>query len=1170
MTVTPTADATFDHLGELPRGKLAIQASAGTGKTFALAALATRYIAEGDVPASELLMVTFTRAATNELRAKVRDRLVEAADHLAHRWPEPGDDPLLDQLASHDREGRLRRLRRAITEFDSATITTIHGFATQMRSALGAAAGADPILRLTDDSTELIAEACADTLTCAAVEGYPIGALPTPYALRQATRVAAEQPDLDLVPKTGQSGATEAQQILVELVDRSVRAVAERRRELGTLSFDDVLSQLRDALYSPGGVGAVEALRGRFRVALIDEFQDTDRVQWDIFSKLFDHPGSDTVLVLVGDPKQSIYSFRGADVHTYLKAVGDDHTARRSLVTNWRSDGAMVDGLAALLEGATFGDADIPFVPVTATRAHRDRRLLDAEGSALPALSLRLAIGDEILRHKKNHDLVITASAQEAIDADLVGCIRDLLEHACIPTAGVGDPTRSVRPPDVAVLVDTHAAAARVQAALLDQGVPAVVARGGSVLESSAADQLRWLLEAMGRPSDPRRVRMFALSWFVGWGVEEVASASDAVLVDLQEQLRQWSEMLATHTVADVLTRVWSESGVVPRVLRGPGGDRNVTDLDHVGELLHGATPTGRSGVAGMLSVLDAEPDDDADSEVGSDVAARRIETEAEAVQVMTVWTAKGLEFPIVCLPTSWHPPRNYEPVLYMDPTTGRRTFDLTGGKDWPDASAGESRTSMALAESTGERLRLLYVALTRAAHQTIVWWANADRSNMTALARVLFARNDSGIDPDLFGANQVPIPDDREMVASLRAVVDVAKGAIAVEPVGPQPEQLHRWVDSTQRGDPPPLTVARFDTVPDRSKKRWSFSAIVHEATAATVDPYDPSMSDRGATDEQDDDEPALGDGTDPPAGEATDRDGDGSPVAVATPLCALPAGATFGTLVHSVLESVDFGDGHLDEALGTAIDRELAWRAVDLTPPPWSGRVGEDGRRLLIDGLTDAIGTPLGPLCDDLRLADIAASDRLNEVSFDLRLADSGLPGEVSDIGRLVLDHLSTDHPLEAWAARLAGGDIDLSLAGHLTGSIDLVMRVGAEPGNQRFVVADYKTNALHRQGAPARSTDYHPSRLAAAMAEHDYPLQALLYSVALHRYLRWRLPGYWPASHLGGAVYLFLRGMVGVEADPATDDRNGVFAWAVPPALVVELSDLLDGRMAARPAV
>ena len=734
-------DRPFRADDPLPRGGLAIEASAGTGKTTALADLATRFLAESGVATSELLIVTFTRAATNELRARVRDRLIEVADRLDEGGraggttgqPEvdPLDDPVVRRLAARDRTVHIRRLRTAAFEFDAATITTIHGFAVQVRRALGESVGIDPEVRLVDEGDTIVLQTCADVLATASVSGCPATDLPTLSELSTATMRAAARPDMVLEPHTAGQRATPAQLLLRHLVEQSVLRLDDRRRQQGTASFDSVLADLCRALTGPGSAAAVASLRSRFQVALIDEFQDTDPVQWKIFERLFGEPKAGTALVVVGDPKQAIYGFRGGDIETYMAAVKDqDLLEPRSMHANWRSDVAALTALDALFAGATFGDPSIRYVPMTAARPTQQRRLRDGGGAPLPALSLRLAIdaGIERTRGHASPQVVVAAGAR-VIEADLVARVRDLLDHATIPSPGEDGPPRPVRPRDIAVLVNRNDECTDFQSALAEEGIPAVVAQGGSVLRSPAAQQVRWLLHAMGRSSDPRRARAYALSWFGGWSAAELDTSTDTELASLQEDLRSWSEQLATHSVAEVLAQVWATSGVAAKVLAGPDGDRNMTDLDHVAELLHGCTLDGRAHVAGLLAFLEGAPEMAADADVDADITARRVESDAEAVQIMTVWTAKGLEFPIVCLPTLWRWQGHNDPVIYVDPDTGRRTFDLARGTTWPGDVEAKARKERAAREAAGERMRLLYVALTRARHQSIVWWANGQKS---------------------------------------------------------------------------------------------------------------------------------------------------------------------------------------------------------------------------------------------------------------------------------------------------------------------------------------------------------------------------------------------------------------------------------------------------------
>ena len=1161
-----TASTEFEPHGELPTGRVVIEASAGTGKTHTLTTLAVRFLAERNLPTSDLLIVTFTRAATAELRDRCRRRIAAAVEHLDavdRGSSTEATDPVLTHLAAGDVELRLGRLRRALQEFDAATITTIHGFATQVLGTLGLAAGTDPDAAMVDDAAQLSAQCCADVLADAALRTGDPAALKglKSSTLAARTRTALNIPDLRIAP-SAHDPADPADLLRAELIRRSIDRIAVQRRAMGTLSFDDVLRVLRDAL----GRSDATALQNRYQVALIDEFQDTDPVQWDIFESIFPDPRDpSSSLVLVGDPKQSIYSFRGANVHTYLRAVDGAPSPPRTLGTNWRSDGAVLEATAALFEGVTFGDAAIAFAPVQPIADHATRRLRTRSGEALPALDLRLTtVG---IAPGTSGELP-AEPVRRALFADLVERVRALLDDAVLPdpVTDDADRTRSVLPSDIAVLVKSNKDAEAARDALRAQGVPAILSRGTSVFESAAATQWRWLLHAMARPSDPARARAFALSWFGARSADWVAAADDDQLVELQEQLVGWSNVLATRGVVEFQQRLWHESDVTATVLARPDGDRELTDLEHVAELLCAGATAEHQSVAGLLSILDAPTPEEIDADAERDTLARRVESEVAAVKVMTVWVSKGLEFPIVCVPTLWSASTGDRIGPDPDGDVGDRMFDVAISKrKWPDKAGQAERDAAIAGEQLGESLRLLYVALTRARHQTIVWWAPCRYSARAGLTRVLAARDAQGrLDPVRFDDRATFKPKDTlaTIAAPLHALAESTGGRIKVSPHGQPAASSTRWSAPVTQEEQVELAVATPTRTPDRSRHRWSFTMLTAREREAHLDPTDATGGDAGAADE-----PPLG------APDPLDHLDPATPAPGA--LGPLPAGAAFGTLVHSVLEHVDFAGDDTAEQLRRHVLDELARSDVDPSPYlPEGGRgTREQGIELLVDGLLDALHTPLGALFDDRPLMRVSRSDRLDEVSFDLRLGDapSGLAATADEVGALIEEHLAPTslldrHPLHPWAERLRDGRFDAVLAGHLTGSIDAVLRVPGADGPPRFVVVDYKTNRLTGPGAVPTVDDYAPDRLAGAMAEHHYPLQALLYSVALHRYLRWRLAGYDPAVHLGGIAYLFVRGMVGADTPVTDGQRHGVFSWDVPPGLVTELSDLLAGRPTA----
>jgi exodeoxyribonuclease V beta subunit len=1161
-----------------------VEASAGTGKTHALSGLAVQLIATGEVTTDQLLVVTFTRLAAAELRDRIRSRLL--ATRAALRDGVPHDD-LSESLLARADPAVEANLARGLLAYDELAVSTFHAYAQRTLTALGSRANVDPDAGILTDQRELLAEVSADVLAIAAQQAQAelgddwrsgLGVLPTLSTLVKIATQRTDLPDLLLDPAhdTPALRAASSAAMLAHLAEQATESGALRRRRAGLRNYAEVLADLRDVLFGADGRSLAEQVRGRLRVALIDEFQDTDRLQWDIFDRAF---GRDVAkLVLVGDPKQAIYRFRGADVGTYVRVANGD-VARQVLGTNWRSDGPLLRGLDTLFDGVTFGEG-IAFTAVAAAPDHQHTRLRRDDGATIAPVELAF-IDDPELRKKgpDGHPLrakpgkgeargrlkeVAEPVATDAVHGHLVAHLVDLIEHGRLTERDVADDRsddlpddRPIRPDDVAVLVRSNAAATAVAAVLADAGIPAVIRSDDDVRRGEGAQQWRALLEALARPTDARRVRAAAVGVFGPLDAPAaLLTVSDEVLAEYQDRITGWAAALARLGPAELVGRVRSESGMIARVLARDDGDRLMTDLDHLGELFGVLVGTGPASPEQLIAALRVEPDDQAEEQITS----RRVESDDPAVTIMTIHKSKGLEFGVVCA-VGLHKSAPAKEVMYHDDERDRRVRDLRSAKECK-GSPGAVRSAR---EDREDAMRLLYVALTRARHHVFLSWVHEQNSPRASLTRVLFARDpdDGRIDPEALSAESFDLAEPEDALALLEQLAVRSDGTVSVRHVGRAPAT--RWGGpssdgSATAGSVDGLGVARLDRVLDRRAHRWSFTAITaraeHDAFAGS--------SDVAAEPRPGDDEGTL---VTDDARERVDASSD-STVAdgAVSPLAGLPAGASFGTLVHALLEQVDFADPDLSTTLSTLLDAELAWRPLDLAPLDATGPRDlprqEAGRRSLVDGLVAAIESPLGPAFDGGRLRDLTWQDRLSEANFELRL--DTIAGAVSDatIGALVLEHLSDDDPHRPWAETLAAGRFHAELAGHLNGSLDLVARVRGASG-LRFVIVDYKTNRLHVPGRVPAPDDYGPVRMVAEMARHHYPLQALLYSVALHRYLRWRMPDYRPDVHLGGAAYLFVRGMAGPSTRLDGDDPQGVCRWAIPPALIEALDAAFAGR-------
>ncbi|MGI8492135.1 MAG: 3'-5' exonuclease, partial [Acidimicrobiales bacterium] len=846
-------------------------------------------------------------------------------------------------------------------------------------------------------------------------------------------------------------------------------------------------------------------------------------------------------LVLIGDPKQAIYSFRGADVWSYLDA------ARRAdqvftLDVNWRSDRGLVQALDALMGRSTLGHPEIACRPVQAA---------PGSGAGLKSAPCPIALRARVLHRGDGEVLCIRdgtvakPSARDLIAADLASDLVGLLSSGALvrsiapgwssPEEDHAGGVRVICPADVAVLVPSNREGSLICDTLGRIGVPVVLHGGGSVFAAPAAQEWLQLLEALERPASAPRARAVALGSFVGWDPERLAAAGDDELGALQADLHHWAGVLGRDGVAALAELITVSGGLPGRLLRSEGGERRITDLAHVAELLHAEAVASQRGIAALATWLRQRVRESAGEESAQD-RTRRLDSDADAVQVITVHRSKGLEFPVVYLPFMWSSPRSDKsiPVYHEPDRSNARTIDV-GGKDAPGYALHKTRAD---AERQSEQLRMAYVALTRARHQVVLWWAGSQDSRWSALGRLIFRGDEA--DPKVL----TKTPDDATVERRLQAIAEASGGNISVERL--RVGVRTHWRPARDRAAA--LEASSFDRVLDTEWRRSSYTGITAAAHGV------PSRSAAVGSEP----EPSAAGGMDEPASAPVPLGSHaGGPEvelrALASPMAGLPSGAPFGTLVHSVLESIDFAAADLDS--------EMHARLVECsrrnTPVRGLDPVG------LIAALGAAIDTPLGPDQRDLRLRALARGDRLDEVDFELPLAGGDRPS-----GAVTLEALADstqrwvppEDPLAGYPDRLRALGPE-PLRGYLTGSIDLVFRTPIDRGRARYVVVDYKTNWLSAGEEPLSAWHYRHEAMATAMEAAHYPLQALLYSVALHRYLRWRLSGYDPTTDLGGVLYLFLRGMSG-PATPVVDGRRcGVFAWAPPAGLILELSDLFD---------
>ncbi|MGT3912045.1 exodeoxyribonuclease V subunit beta [Klebsiella pneumoniae] len=1172
--MTDTAES-LDPLRLPLIGERLIEASAGTGKTFTIAALYLRLLlglgGEAAYPRAisveELLVVTFTEAATEELRGRIRSNIHEL--RIACLRGE-SDNPLYSALLAEiaDKDDAAKTLLLAERQMDEAAVFTIHGFCQRMLSLNAFESGMLFEQQLIEDESRLRYQACADfwrrhcyplTRDIAAVI-HDVWKGPRDLLKSLDRWLQGEAPQLKSPPAPNETLAERHQQIIARIdslkqqwreqvgeiegvlensgLDRrkfnrgnqgkwmekvnawaqeetlsyqlpdalekfaqsfllertkaggeppvhplfsavesllassltltdlvlaramvEIRdAVAREKRRRGELGFDDMLSRLDEALRGDSGETLASAIRQRFPVAMIDEFQDTDPQQYRIFRRIWRRQ-PETALLLIGDPKQAIYAFRGADIFTYMKARGDV-AAPYTLDTNWRSSPGMVGSVNRLfsLSDNPFMFHEIPFLPVKAAAKNKGLRFT-VDAADVPAMNVWLMPGDTVGSGDYQTFMAQLCATQ----------IRDWLSAGQRGRALLwrGETSRPVQASDITVLVRNRLEAAQVREALQTLGIPSVyLSNRDSVFETLEAQELLWLLQAVLAPERENTLRsalatsMFGLTALDIENLNQDEQAWDALVEEFSEYRQIWRQ----RGVMPMLRALMTARHIAENLLATRGGERRLTDILHISELLQEAASQLESehALVRWLAQHIAEPDSNAASQ------QMRLESDKHLVQIVTIHKSKGLEYPLVWLPFIARF-RKQDQAFYHDRETFAAVLDL--GQD-------EASLELAEAERLAEDLRLLYVALTRA-----VWHCSLGVAPLSS-------RKSGNSDFHLSALGRLLQAGEAMDAAGLAArLADFCHGDIALQIPGEL--DLTPW-------QAPAATIPRLSAreLQRRIADDWrvtSYSGLQQHGFSGGQDLL-----------------PRL------------DVDAAGVGEVVEEPQLTphqFPRGAAPGTFLHSLFEELDFTqpvpEGWMAEKLQLS-GFDAQWAPV------------------LTDWLGGVLKTRLpGP---DIALNQLAARDKQVEMAFYLPIAQL-LTAERLDALIRQYDPLSADTP-----------PLDFrQVRGMLKGFIDLVFR-----HEGRYYLLDYKSNWLGED----REAYTRPA-MEQAMRAHRYDLQYQLYSLALHRYLRHRLADYDYDRHFGGVIYLFLRGMDGQEGG------QGIFTTRPVRPLIDGLDQLFAGE-------
>jgi exodeoxyribonuclease V beta subunit len=1167
---------------ELLTGINLLEASAGTGKTYTIAMLVLRFIIERDIAINSLLVVTFTKAATEELKHRIRAKLVEAKRAITQQAF--GDDDTVKNWLAQLEKNRpdlsteliKQRLELALLDIDGAGIFTIHSFCQRVLREHALESGQLFDCELTDDLNS-IKQACVDDFWRKQIYSrnlWEIAVLTaqynTPDALLDSianvpSNILTTQSNSLLLPnyqpidallidfkniadncatqinaiadiiknrfsedkfkgsycdsfnklypsladwlanKTSVMPSTEAFNLITydALMDglhggkfRAAKGQSSEERKsdylasfaintqpfdelakaaqnsnllfrralletlrielnaqlqkLNVMSFDDLITRLAQAVEGEKGQLLTTELRQRFACALIDEFQDTDNNQWQIFSSIFD--SEKHYLYLIGDPKQAIYKFRGADIYSYLDA---QKKARYqfTLSNNHRSHPHLVEAVNALFtRDNAFLLKDLNFSPVAPAKTLKDGTIYYNNEAIAPLMLWQM---------RDNEEGYWTAGkASNEIRLAVVNEVLALLtKHYRLQPQN-----RILQPQDIAILVRSNAQAREYQNALREAKIPSVINSTESVFNSSEARHLYDLLQAVANTSDNTLLKQaLSLDWFGlnGQQLYQLIHDENRLQTYTTRFLDYYTQWQKSGLMA-MLQTLLNKENIRVNIALSTIAERQLTNLNHLTELLQQAALDEHLGIHKTIEYL-AQAITKASNAQEQQL---RLESDDNAVKIITLHRAKGLEYSVVFCPTLWQRNMNLssEKLLincHSETEKNKLIVDL-GSEQF------EQHRQIALQEELAEDLRLFYVALTRAKYRCYLAWVNVrskEKPNNSAMAYLLneaFAKGD-------FNQQQT----------ILKQFVHANNKAFAYQLLNPPHQITEQYTVNISDDNFQALKRNRsLYTVWQMSSYTGLSALSVHETPELPEDKVN---------------EPLV--------------------INNEIKLEELPRGAHTGNVVHDLLENNSFYALAQGKDISQQREKACARYSLNLSRP-----------ELLNELLIAVVNTPLSINDTEFCLKNIADKFCLKEMPFYLAMQTL----DTEAINTILSDSPSY-LPLTS-----------KQMCGYLTGFIDLICQYKG-----KYYVMDYKTNSL---------ADYNEDSLINAMREHNYGLQYQLYTVVLHRYLKQRLINYNYERDFGGVRYLFVRGMN--PQKPA----SGIYSSRPSLSIVQALSELL----------